>query len=318
MAYAFVSSFASNLTTPAPSSSASGTIAAGEYLLVAVMWPGGAGTLSITDNLGNTYTPRTFLTSNYNSQLFYCASALGGAATVTAAFTGSSGYTEMTVYRYTGLTGAPDDYQTAAMLTAPGTDGMATPNLTPVAAPAMVFGLTMSDYGGQASVGTGFTDRGVADATPDGFGRAEDKRITTTTAVAVTFTGAAGGGGATQHIHGLVIREGTAPVAAPQGWLEYLLATGVLSFAAGARAILTWQAPLTASDGTAISDLTGYKAYWGQTDGGPYPNNSGTLSSSTFTYTIPSLAAGTWFFVVSALDSAGGESYFGPQASKVI
>lgn len=107
-----------------------------------------------------------------------------------------------------------------------------------------------------------------------------------------------------------------------QGWLKYLIAKGMLrgspGLGASVKATVTWSAPLTASDGTPITDLANYKVYWGQNDGGPYPNNSGLLDPSITSYSMNLLTSGAWYFVVSALDSQGGESYFGPQATKTI
>jgi len=65
------------------------------------------------------------------------------------------------------------------------------------------------------------------------------------------------------------------------------------------------------------SDLAGYKIYFGQTKGGPY---TGAGSPIVIAYTaqgfvlaspewrIPTLADGTWYFVVTAFDTEGLES----------
>jgi hypothetical protein len=84
---------------------------------------------------------------------------------------------------------------------------------------------------------------------------------------------------------------------------------------------LTWEAPLFDGDGQPLTDLNGFKVYYGTVTPVTAANstgNSGTLSSATFTYTIESLTANTWYATVVAIDVAGNESYSGIDVSKVI
>jgi hypothetical protein len=81
-------------------------------------------------------------------------------------------------------------------------------------------------------------------------------------------------------------------------------------------ATLSWQAPTQNTDGSALTDLAGYKLYWGNS-AGSYPN-SVTLSKGLATYVVGNLAPGTWYFVMTALNSAGVESSRTSPASKTI
>jgi hypothetical protein len=72
---------------------------------------------------------------------------------------------------------------------------------------------------------------------------------------------------------------------------------------------LTWQVPTTRANGQALtaSELSGYEIYY-TTDN---PNVSGTFTVSggtTTTYDANNLAAGTYYFAMSAVDSTGAKS----------
>jgi len=68
---------------------------------------------------------------------------------------------------------------------------------------------------------------------------------------------------------------------------------------------LTWDAPTTNADGTPLTDLNGYKIYYG-TSSGSY----GTLINvgNVTNYTVDSLSSGTWCFAVTAYDISENES----------
>jgi hypothetical protein len=75
--------------------------------------------------------------------------------------------------------------------------------------------------------------------------------------------------------------------------------------AAKGSTTLSWQPPTTYDDGTPLK-VTGYRIYWGVTEG-HYPN-SVTLDNPGLTrYVIEQLTPATWYFVATAL-SADGES----------
>jgi hypothetical protein len=90
----------------------------------------------------------------------------------------------------------------------------------------------------------------------------------------------------------------------------------VLAVASGS-ATLSWTPPTTNTDGSPLTNLAGYRVYWGTT-AGTYPN-SVTLSNAGLTsYVVSSLAPGTYHFAVAALNSAGAESAKSNSGSKTI
>lgn len=82
-------------------------------------------------------------------------------------------------------------------------------------------------------------------------------------------------------------------------------------------ALLTWTPPTQNTDGTALTNLAGYKAYWGLAQGN-YPNNQQITNSAATSYQVPSLCSGAWFFVVTAYNTAAVESSFSNVATKTI
>jgi ABC-type oligopeptide transport system substrate-binding subunit len=84
--------------------------------------------------------------------------------------------------------------------------------------------------------------------------------------------------------------------------------------AATGFATLAWNAPATNTDGTALTDLAGYKIYYG-TSSGHYTQSVNVGNTTSFT--INNLASGhTYYFAVTAYDSAGLESGYSAEASK--
>jgi hypothetical protein len=79
-------------------------------------------------------------------------------------------------------------------------------------------------------------------------------------------------------------------------------------------ALLTWTPPTTNTDGSPLT-LTGYKVYWG-TSQGNYPN-SRQIPPGVASHVVEPLTPATWYFVVTAL-SATGESAYSNVASKVV
>jgi len=80
---------------------------------------------------------------------------------------------------------------------------------------------------------------------------------------------------------------------------------------------LTWEAPTQNTDGSELTDLAGFKVYWG-TSPGSYPNGVTLNNPGLLAYVVDMLAAGTWYFVVTALNSFGGESSPSDVASATI
>jgi hypothetical protein len=72
-------------------------------------------------------------------------------------------------------------------------------------------------------------------------------------------------------------------------------------------AALSWTAPVANSDGTVLSNLAGYKIYYGTS--ATNLTQSVTVANPGLTaYTVSNLAPGTWYFAVTAYSSAGIES----------
>ncbi len=113
-------------------------------------------------------------------------------------------------------------------------------------------------------------------------------RADSPTTLRVTYTQTGGGGSIVMQAAALAGVAAASPSSAP------------------ASTTLTWQAPTLNLDGTPLMDLTGYKVYWGTTQG-TYPY-SARVSGTTRTHTVSGLGVGTWYFVVTALNSDGVES----------
>jgi len=72
-----------------------------------------------------------------------------------------------------------------------------------------------------------------------------------------------------------------------------------------------------APDGTPLTDLAGYKLYWGTTPGS-YPNSVTIDNPSVTTYVVDNLAPGTYEFVATSYNASGVESRYSGAATKVI
>ena len=80
---------------------------------------------------------------------------------------------------------------------------------------------------------------------------------------------------------------------------------------------MSWTAPTLNEDGTTLTDLDGYKLYWGTTPGN-YPNSVTIDNESVTTYIVDSLAPGTYEFVATSFNTAGVESRYSGAATKVV
>ncbi len=81
--------------------------------------------------------------------------------------------------------------------------------------------------------------------------------------------------------------------------------SGSGSSGTGDTVTLVWDAPTTNADGTPLTDLAGYKIYYGQRSG-IYTHSIDVKSSTTAT--IGGLTSGHWCFAVTAYDTSGNES----------
>jgi hypothetical protein len=80
-------------------------------------------------------------------------------------------------------------------------------------------------------------------------------------------------------------------------------------------ATLTWVAPSTNEDGTPLTNLAGYKVYYGSTPGIFTSVDVGYANS----YQVAGLTKGqTYYFAVTAYDTNGNESDYSTIVSKII
>ena len=101
--------------------------------------------------------------------------------------------------------------------------------------------------------------------------------------------------------------------------------TGVSTVPAGTSATnkgsgmatLSWQAPTTNTDGAALTDLSGYRIYYG-TDAEELSDSVQLASVGLETYVIDGLGTGTWYFAIKAVTSTGVESALSEIVSKTI
>jgi hypothetical protein len=106
------------------------------------------------------------------------------------------------------------------------------------------------------------------------------------------------------------VSDGTATAALPAFNLS------VIALSNGS-ATVNWTPPTSNSDGSALTDLAGYRILYGRSadalDQTAEVSNPGLTS-----YQIENLSTGTWYFAVVAVNSAGAQSSISNVATKVI
>lgn len=86
---------------------------------------------------------------------------------------------------------------------------------------------------------------------------------------------------------------------------------------AGASVTLSWTPPTSNVDGSALTDLKGYKIYWGTVEG-DYANSVTVDNPGLTSYVVEQLTPATWYFVATAVNSQGIESGESNVAQKAI
>lgn len=82
-------------------------------------------------------------------------------------------------------------------------------------------------------------------------------------------------------------------------------------------ATLNWTPPTTNSDGSVLTNLAGYKIYYGTS--ATNLASSITVSNAGLTsYVVSSLSSGTWYFAIKSVNSLGVESALSNTVSKTI
>jgi hypothetical protein len=105
---------------------------------------------------------------------------------------------------------------------------------------------------------------------------------------------------------------GTSPATA-----QSAATSGASSGSGNTSATLSWEAPTTNTNGTALTNLAGYRIYYGSsaTDLSQKVQLNGV---GVQTYVFDNLQAGTWYFAVMAVTNSGVESALSNKVSTTI
>jgi hypothetical protein len=106
------------------------------------------------------------------------------------------------------------------------------------------------------------------------------------------------------------VSDGTATSSLPAFSIE------VTQTALGAM-ILSWTAPTENTDGSALTDLAGFKLYYG-TSAGSYTHQVRIDNPSISTYLIDNLLPKTYYVVATSFNQAGVESSYSNMAIKTV
>lgn len=82
-------------------------------------------------------------------------------------------------------------------------------------------------------------------------------------------------------------------------------------------ATVSWAAPTTNTDGTALTDLSGFHIHYG-TSVSSLTQEADVAGPAAVSFTVTGLVSGTWFFAVSAYTNSGVESGLSVIRSKTI
>ena len=90
----------------------------------------------------------------------------------------------------------------------------------------------------------------------------------------------------------------------------------VVSTATG-QVLLSWNPPTQNTDGTPLTNLAGYRIYWGLTPGS-YSNSVTVNNPGLASYVVDTLTPSQWYFAVTAVNSTGVESAYSNEASRQV
>lgn len=82
-------------------------------------------------------------------------------------------------------------------------------------------------------------------------------------------------------------------------------------------ATVSWSAPTTNTDGSALTDLGGYHVYYG-TSPSSLTHVINVASAGATSYTVNSLSSATWYFGVTSYTTSGAESAISTVVSKTV
>lgn len=80
---------------------------------------------------------------------------------------------------------------------------------------------------------------------------------------------------------------------------------------------LSWQAPTENADGSPLTNLAGYKIFYGVTSG-QYNNEVVIDNAGTTTHVVDNLLPDTYYFAAKSFNSSGVESDFSGEAVKLV
>jgi hypothetical protein len=114
------------------------------------------------------------------------------------------------------------------------------------------------------------------------------------------------------------VAAGTTTITATSGGVS---GSATLTVTGGGVVTLTWNAPTTRSDGSSlnpVTDLSMYRIYYG-TASQTYTQVVTVPNPGTTTVTLTlNLSAGTYYFVVTDVDTLGQESSYSNEAAKTL
>ena len=80
---------------------------------------------------------------------------------------------------------------------------------------------------------------------------------------------------------------------------------------------LSWMPPTQNSDGSPLTDLAGYKIYFGN-ESGNYHTSIQIDNPGLALYVVENLTPNIYYFVLTAINSSGVESQFSNEVSKLV
>ena len=120
------------------------------------------------------------------------------------------------------------------------------------------------------------------------------------TALALALSACGGGGGS----------SGTATSQAAS-------TNGNLPSGSGGAVTINWQAPTQNTDGSSLTDLSGYAIHYG-TKSGSYTQSVPVSNPGIATYVVDNLTPGTYYFSVAAVNSEGTESQLSSEVKATV
>jgi hypothetical protein len=80
---------------------------------------------------------------------------------------------------------------------------------------------------------------------------------------------------------------------------------------------LSWQPPTENTNGTSLSNLSGYRIYYGESPGN-YTTSIEVANPGVTTYVVENLRAGQYYFSMTSYTSSGAESGYTPEVSTIV